>query len=63
MEDIVFERLRLKIKEAGTIKAFADGAGISAQYVSDVLAKRRKPGQKIVKAAGLQTVVSYEVVK
>lgn len=33
--------------------------GISAAYVSDVIQGRREPGEKILKALGLEKVVTY----
>jgi len=51
--------LRRRIKECGSQKDFAAMAGISAQYVSDVLHRRREPGQAILDALELQRVVTY----
>ena len=34
-------------------------AGVSQQYVNDVLKGRREPGESILKALGLERVVSY----
>lgn len=51
--------LRRRIKECGSQKDFAATAGISAQYVSDVLHGRREPGESILDALGLQKVVTY----
>lgn len=34
--------------------------GVSPQYLSDIIAKRREPGPKILKALGYTKVVAYE---
>jgi len=39
--------------------AVADEMGISPQYLSDVISRRRKPGQKVLKALGLERQVTY----
>lgn len=38
---------------------FAKVAGISPQYVNDVLAGRRDPGKAILDALGIEKVVTY----
>lgn len=58
-EHEVIVRLRAAIQAAGSQKAFAQQHRISQQYISDVLAGRRKPGQKILDALGIEQVVSY----
>lgn len=60
--DELLSLLRRKIKEAGQQKLFAELHGISAQYVSDVLHKRREPGEAILAALGLRKVVKFEEV-
>lgn len=40
---------------------FAAKAGVSQQYISDILSGQRRPGQKILDALGLRKVVTYEV--
>ena len=57
----VIDLLRRQCKEAGSQKAFADANGISAQYVTDVLHKRREPGEAVLSALGLRKVITYEV--
>lgn len=49
-------------KEAGGQKAWAEAIGVSQAYVSDVLARKRNPGDKILDALGLRMVPYYEVV-
>ena len=57
--DEFFDFLHQKIKAAGTQTAFARQVGISKQYLSDILSRRRKPGKKLLKRLGFQCVVSY----
>lgn len=42
------------IKKAGTKAAFARLAGISPQFLSDILAKRREPSGKVLDAIGIE---------
>lgn len=51
--------LDLAIKVSGSQKQFAKEAGISEQYLSDVLNGRRDVGDKILKWFGLERVVYY----
>lgn len=51
--------LDVAIQVAGSQKAFAKQAGISEQYLSDVLNGRRDIGDKILKWFGLERVVFY----
>jgi hypothetical protein len=55
--------LRAKCKETKTISAWADANGMSTAYVSDVLRRRRDPGDSILSALGLRKVVKYERVR
>jgi hypothetical protein len=55
----VIVRLRAAIQAAGSQIAFAQQHHISQQYISDVLSNRRKPGQKILDALGVEQVVTY----
>ena len=45
---------------AGGQKAWALSNGLSQQYVSDVLKRRRSAGQKLLSAMGLERVVTYQ---
>ena len=47
------DRLREAVEAEGTAKAWADSCGLSRQYVSDVLARRRAPGPRLLSALGL----------
>ncbi len=48
------EEIRKAIKKAGTQTAFARSAGISPQFLSDILAKRREPSDKVLEAIGVE---------
>jgi hypothetical protein len=58
----VIHALRQAIASAGTASAFAAQAGLSAQYVADVLAGRRQPADRLLAALGLRriTVIAAE---
>lgn len=47
------------VKAAGSQRKWAAEHGLSAPYVSDVLAGRRDPGAAVLSALGLERVVSY----
>ena len=53
------EMIDIAITVAGSQKAFADEAGISPQYLTDVLRGRRAIGAKLLKWFGMERVVSY----
>lgn len=63
MKHIPEERMRkmldIAIKVAGSQKAFANEAGVSEQYLSDVLNNRRDIGEKLLKWFGMERVVLY----
>jgi hypothetical protein len=46
------EELNAAIKKAGSARAFARQAGVSAQYVSDVVNGKRHAGDAIARALG-----------
>lgn len=52
-------RLEEAIRHAGSASAWAAAAGVSQAYVSDVRLGRRAPGVAVLRALGLQRVVSY----
>lgn len=58
--DQVRKRLREKCDAAGSQAAWAKAHGVSAAYVSDVIAGRREPGEAILKAFKLRKIVLYE---
>ena len=63
MESIDEKGLKAKLREAvkaeGGPQKWADKAGVSIQYVSDVLHGRRAPGQGIYTALGYEKQVRY----
>ena len=59
-EDDVRSELKRMCEMRDSQKAIAAELGVSAQYVTDVLAARRSPGKTMLKAMGLRKVVSYE---
>lgn len=56
----VRDRLRAEIKAVGTAGAWAKERNVSPQYVSDVLLGYRDPGDLILKAMGLEKIVTYQ---
>jgi hypothetical protein len=60
-ESDVISLIRDKVAEIGSMRGLADRWGISAAYVSDLLAGRRSPGVKILGQLGLERVktISY----
>lgn len=65
-EDDVIDRLRAAVAAAsstGSQKAFADAHGISEQYVSDALLRRRPPGPKLLAAIGVERRVYYQLLE
>lgn len=53
---------KAQIEILGSQKAFAARYGISEQYLTDILKRRREPGEKILKALGFRRIVTYEQV-
>ena len=62
-EDDVIARLSSQIKTCGGITAWATANNIARSYVSEVLAKKKRPGPLILKAMGIDGVVVYRRVK
>ncbi|MBB5758354.1 hypothetical protein HNR00_003074 [Methylorubrum rhodinum] len=58
-ETDVVSRLRAACKEAGGQSRWADSAGVTPQYVSDVLLGRRAPGDSVLRPLGLQRDIRY----
>jgi len=58
-EDKAIELLASACAQAGGQSAWAKRAGVSQQYVQDVLKRRRAPGKAILDALGLERVVTY----
>jgi len=59
-DDDVIAQLTEACQKAGSQKDWADAAGVSAAYVSDVLKRKRAPGLSILLALGLRRVTVYE---
>ena len=53
------EMLSIAINVAGSQKAFAEKAGISEQFLSDILKQRREISDKILNWFGLERVIYY----
>lgn len=51
--------LNYRIDHAGSQKAVAEQAGISPQYLNDVVHFRRDPGRKVLEWLGLERRVVY----
>ncbi len=58
--DQLISLLKKEIKALGSQKAYALKYGVSQQYLSDVLNKRRSPGTKILNALGYEAVEMYK---
>lgn len=59
-EDELREILQDAVIKAGSQQAFAGKAGISQQYLSDLIKGRRTPGDTVLKALGLRKTIYYE---
>lgn len=61
------DQLKTKIRDgiykAGSQAAFAEIAGISAQYLADYLRGRREAGPALLKYFGLEKVVTYRALR
>ena len=55
----VIALLKKRCEDAGSQRAFAETNGISPQYITDVLRRKREPGAMILDALGLEKVVTY----
>lgn len=55
----LLSRLGKLCVEAGGQKAWATANGVSQQYVNDVLAGRREPGDAILDAMKIERIISY----
>jgi hypothetical protein len=58
-EDELVEALTSACNAAGGQSNWAKTAGVSAQYVTDVLKRRRKPGDAISRALGYERRETY----
>jgi len=58
--DQLLSLLKQCVRDAGSQKTFAIQHGISQQYLTDVLKKRRMPGAKILQVLGYESVIVYK---
>lgn len=58
--DGVIKKLRAHCEKHGSQAAAAIALDVSPAYLSDVLAKRRDPGDKVLRALGLEKRTSYQ---
>ena len=56
-EKEILNRLRAKVSQYSSTSEAAKEMGMSVQYLSDVLNKKRHPGEKILPGLGLRRVV------
>lgn len=61
--DDVRELLREEVNKAGNAMLYAKIAGCAPTYVGDVLRGKSEPGPRIMKALGLERVVTYRRVE
>lgn len=59
LSDVV-ERLENLVREMGSQKLVAEYYRVSQQHLNDVLAGRREPGTKLIRAMGLIRRVVYD---
>ena len=52
-------RLRRECEQVGSQASWAKANGMSAVYVSDVLAGKREPAGKLLEALGVERVIAY----
>ncbi|WP_298961465.1 transcriptional regulator [uncultured Methylobacterium sp.] len=55
----VYGILRKAITDAGSQKAFAQQAGVSAAYVNDIIRGRRGYSDRILEELGVQRIVRF----
>lgn len=56
----VIALIERQCRELGSANAFARRHQISPAYLSDILSRKRLPGQKALKAMGLRKITLYE---
>ncbi|WP_342164012.1 transcriptional regulator [Methylobacterium sp. SD21] len=61
-EQEVLARLRRQVEQRGSQKAWADAAGVTPQYIHDVLRGRRGIGAPVLAALGVERIVRYVAV-
>ena len=55
------EQLQARVDQAGSMRKLATEIGVSAAYISDILAGNREPGPAVLEPLGLE--VEVEVIK
>lgn len=58
--DGVIQLLEQACRKTGSASAFAVQHKVSPAYLSDIIARNRMPGPKVLRALGLRKVVLYE---
>lgn len=61
-KDLV-EKLKLLAQNMGTQSALANKIGISEQYLSDIISKRRDPGAAVLKFLKIEKVNVYKEIR
>jgi hypothetical protein len=57
------EQMKRQKKKYKTWAAWAKEIDVSTAYISDVWKGRRDPGEKLLKAMGLERVVEYRAIR
>lgn len=58
-EDEVITLLRAEASKCASMTRYAKANGFTVQYLSDVFARKRQPGPRILEALGLRRQVKY----
>lgn len=58
----IMDHLRAEVEVSGPA-VFARKHGFSHSYISDVMALRRKPSERLMTALGVKKIVTYKKVK
>lgn len=58
----LMNKIRMRIKRCESQIRAADSMDVSAQYLNDILSGKRDPGGKVLKAMGVERVVTYRSV-
>ncbi len=60
--DQLLALINKKVEDAGSQRAVALELGITPAYLSDVLSRRREPGESVLAPLGLRKKITYEKV-
>ena len=58
-KDKAMRMIRTAVRRSGSQKQFAEDAGVSAQYLSDMLKGRREPARAVLEAVGLEKITIF----